>query len=78
MVPGLDEGAFLFRENDPKTMAKYFYNHGASVVVLKLGADGAYYLSENENGFVPGFQGKRVVDPVGAGDGFAAWFFVWR
>lgn len=74
VLPGLDEGAFLFGENDPETMAKQFYDHGASIVVLKLGAEGAYYLSENKSGFVPGFQVKKVVDPVGAGDGFAAGF----
>jgi 2-dehydro-3-deoxygluconokinase len=74
VLPGLDEGAFLFGENDPETLAKQFYDQGASMVVLKLGEEGAYYLSENERGRVPGFTVKRVVDPVGAGDGFAAGF----
>lgn len=72
VLPGIDEGAFLFGKSDPELMAKRFYDHGASCVVLKLGSRGAYYLSEKQGGYVSGFSVKRVVDPVGAGDGFAA------
>lgn len=72
VLPGLDEGQFLFGDLDAKTMAKRFYDHGASFVVLKLGAEGAYYYSDKERGHVLGFPVNRVVDPVGAGDGFAA------
>ncbi|HEU5140158.1 MAG TPA: sugar kinase [Bacillales bacterium] len=74
VLPGMDEGEFLFGKNDPESMAKQFYDHGASQVVLKLGEDGAYYYSKAGGGFVSAFPVKRVVDPVGAGDGFAAGF----
>lgn len=74
VLPGLDEGTFLFGETDSETIAKRFHDHGASVVVLKLGSEGAYYLSDQENGIAPGFNVSKVVDPVGAGDGFAAGF----
>ncbi|HEU5139772.1 MAG TPA: sugar kinase [Bacillales bacterium] len=74
VLPGIDEGKFLFGEDEPESMAKRFYDHGASAVVLKLGADGAYYCSKSESGYVSAFPVKRVVDPVGAGDGFAAGF----
>jgi 2-dehydro-3-deoxygluconokinase len=44
-------------------------------VIVKLGADGAYYErrgeSFNEFGFVAGVRVARVVDTVGAGDGFS-------
>jgi len=41
---------------------------------MKVGAEGAYYFTKNESVLVPGFPVKQVVDPVGAGDGFAAGF----
>ena len=46
---------------------------GVQNVVVKLGAQGAYYSeSGGESGQVPGFPVRQVVDTVGAGDGFAA------
>ncbi|WP_259698429.1 carbohydrate kinase family protein, partial [Pseudomonas fluorescens] len=40
-------------------------------VVIKLGPDGAYYRTQQDQGFVPGVPVTNVVDTVGAGDGFA-------
>jgi 2-dehydro-3-deoxygluconokinase len=41
-------------------------------VVVKLGAEGAYYDDEREGiGQVAAFPVAKVVDTVGAGDGFA-------
>ncbi len=37
-----------------------------------MGAKGAYYSSKDEKGYVPAFKVKKIVDTVGAGDGFAA------
>jgi 2-dehydro-3-deoxygluconokinase len=74
VLPGISEGEFLFHSQDHEEIAEEFLRLGASVVVVKLGAEGAYFLSENELGLVPGFKIDRVVDPVGAGDGFAAGF----
>lgn len=74
ILPGIDEGAFLFGETDPKKLGQLFLDHGASLVVLKVGAKGAYYFTADESKLVPGFEVKNVVDPVGAGDGFAAGF----
>src|SRR5699024_5987636 len=61
-----------FGETDPEILGKRFLELGASLVVLKVGADGAYYFTEEESKLVPGFKVDHVVDPVGAGDGFAA------
>lgn len=72
VLPGMDEGRFLFGDHHSQAMAKCFYDQGASLVVLKLGSEGAYYYSEEEQCHIPGFPVNRVVDPVGAGDGFAA------
>lgn len=74
VLPGHDEGVFLFGEENPEMIAKHFYDHGASIVALKLGAKGAYCLSDSERGLIPGFRVQNVIDPVGAGDGFAAGF----
>ncbi|MFB4168265.1 sugar kinase [Virgibacillus sp. JSM 102003] len=71
VLPGLDEGVFLFGQNNPEMMAKQLYAHGVSQIVIKLGAQGAYYYSKDGKGTIPGFPVKRVIDPVGAGDGFA-------
>jgi 2-dehydro-3-deoxygluconokinase len=40
-------------------------------VVIKLGPQGAYVADRAGRATVPGFQVPRVVDTVGAGDGFA-------
>jgi sugar/nucleoside kinase (ribokinase family) len=40
-------------------------------VVIKLGAQGAYFADRDNVGAVTGFQVASVVDTVGAGDGFA-------
>lgn len=74
VLPGINEGKMLFNENDVQSIARLFYDQGSTVVVLKLGEKGAYYLSEKEQGYVPAFPVRRVLDPVGAGDGFAAGF----
>lgn len=74
ILPGITEGEFLFGESDPRKLGRYFLNHGASLVVIKLGAEGAYYFTEKDSALIPGFPVKQVVDPVGAGDGFAAGF----
>ena len=72
VLPGLDEGYFMFGEVAPVKLGNLFLEHGAKLVVLKVGAKGAYYFTEKESELVTGFQVKTVVDPVGAGDGFAA------
>ncbi|MFL6556361.1 MAG: PfkB family carbohydrate kinase, partial [Bacillus sp. (in: firmicutes)] len=74
ILPGIDEGAFLFHEDDAEKLGDLFLSHGASIVVLKVGAKGAYYFTTEEQQLVPGFPVENVVDPVGAGDGFAAGF----
>lgn len=72
ILPGVDEGNFMFGESDPQKLGDLFLNLGAKLVVLKVGAKGAYYFTESSSKLVPGFPVKTVIDPVGAGDGFAA------
>jgi 2-dehydro-3-deoxygluconokinase len=74
VLPGLAEGVFLFGETDPVQLGQRFLEHGAQTVVMKLGEQGAHYFTPETNAYIPGFRVERVVDPVGAGDGFAAGF----
>ncbi len=72
VLPGLEEGRFLTGQQSAQGIARFYRERGASVVVVKLGAEGAYFDSEAAgSGHVPGFAVAQVVDTVGAGDGFA-------
>ncbi|WP_223594443.1 sugar kinase [Neobacillus bataviensis] len=74
VLPGISEGQFLFDKAGYEDIAEEFLKLGASVVVVKLGERGAYFSTRHEAQLVPGYKVSRVVDPVGAGDGFAAGF----
>ncbi|WP_099300615.1 sugar kinase [Bacillus sp. Marseille-P3800] len=71
-LPGRQEGDYLFGTTNEKQIAEACMELGADTVVVKLGEDGAYFQTKIESGYVPAFSVRRVVDPVGAGDGFAA------
>lgn len=72
VLPGLAEGRLLTAEQKPAAIARFYLDRGAQAVVIKLGAQGAYVASAEFEGLVPGEEVQRVVDTVGAGDGFAA------
>ena len=71
VLPGLDEGRFLTGEQAAPAIAAWYRARGARLVVVKLGPDGAWYDGQEGSGQVPGFAVDKVVDTVGAGDGFA-------
>ena len=72
VLPGLEEGRFLTGEDTAEGIARFYRQRGARLVVVKLGAEGAYFDSDTAGcGQVPGFPVAEVVDTVGAGDGFA-------
>ena len=71
-LPGNNEGKILMGSDDPEKIAVYYHQLGCDELVIKLGSQGAYYSSKNETLTVPGFNVKKVIDTVGAGDGFAA------
>lgn len=74
VLPSITEGEFMFGESCPNKLGELFLDRGASLVVIKVGSEGAYFFSKNQSQLVPGFPVEQVVDPVGAGDGFAAGF----
>lgn len=71
VLPGLDEGRLLTGAADAVGVARFYRERGARLVVVKLGADGAYFDGDAGCGHVAGFPVAQVVDTVGAGDGFA-------
>lgn len=73
VLPGIEEGLLLTGHTQPEDVARFYRERGAKLVVVKLGAEGAYYDSDVAGtGRIDGFPVKEVIDTVGAGDGFAA------
>lgn len=71
VLPGLSEGHLLTGRSDPAGVAAFYLERGASCVVVKNGSAGASAHTVHERVDRPVFP-VRVVDTVGAGDGFAA------
>ncbi len=72
VLPGVGEGRVLTGSDDPAAIARFYLARGARGVIVKLGAQGAYYATaDGEQGHVDAERVVRVVDTVGAGDGFA-------
>ena len=71
VLPGLGEGRLLTGFDDPADIAAFYLDRGAEAVAIKLGADGAYYRTHLDQGFIAAVPVANVVDTVGAGDGFA-------
>ncbi|MBB5173836.1 sugar kinase [Texcoconibacillus texcoconensis] len=75
ILTGQSEGYQLTGTHDPEEIAAFYKQKSPqATVIVKLGADGAYYSYGSENGYVPGFPVSKVVDPIGAGDSFCAGF----
>ncbi|WP_413739489.1 sugar kinase [Sodalis sp. RH14] len=72
VLPGIKEGLILTGHESPEAIADFYLAHGVRAVVIKTGADGAYYKTDaGAEGVVPAVRVVNVVDTVGAGDGFA-------
>lgn len=71
-LPGVKEGKILCGEETPDGIAGYYLARGVKTVVVKTGAKGAYAATKDERVEEPTFRAEKIVDTVGAGDGFAA------
>lgn len=71
VLPGIGEGKILTGSDDPDDIADFYMDMGVRTVIIKLGAAGAYCCDGKNRVTVPGYRVERVVDTVGAGDGFA-------
>ncbi|TKC90288.1 sugar kinase [Trinickia terrae] len=71
VLPGIGEGRMLTGFAQPEDIASFYLDSGARGVIVKLGAQGAYYRTACSDGVIPAQAVANVVDTVGAGDGFA-------
>ena len=75
ILPGIAEGKILTKKERVEDIADFYLEKGVQVVVIKLGALGAYYkTSDGVGAYVKGFSVSRVIDTIGAGDAFASGF----
>ncbi|CAN5252978.1 aminoimidazole riboside kinase [soil metagenome] len=66
-----DELPPLLGMEDVEEAAEMLLERGAALVLVSLGAEGAFYATRAFTGAVPAFE-VEVVDPTGAGDAFLA------
>ena len=71
VLPGIGEGRTLTGFDKPEDIARFYLEAGARGVIVKLGAQGAYFRTGDHDGVIPAQPVAKVVDTVGAGDGFA-------
>ena len=73
VLPGVEEGKILMGSDDPEAIADFYLKgERTKTVIVKIGASGAFI--KNKDGstkIIKGFKVDKVVDTVGAGDGFA-------
>jgi len=70
-VPNVDEARALTGESDPRRQAGMLIEQGAATVMIKRGEKGIYVRSRSD-AFELDAPAIAVVEPSGAGDGFAA------
>lgn len=71
VLPGIEEGRLLTGLDTAEAIARFYRERGAKRVVVKLGADGAYYDDADAGrGRIAAHPVAQVIDTVGAGDGF--------
>ncbi|MBQ9273691.1 MAG: sugar kinase [Succinivibrio sp.] len=71
VLPGDGEGEILCGSRDPHQINEFYLKAGAKAVITKCGSRGALCHDGSAQSMVPGFVIYKVVDTVGAGDGFA-------
>ena len=71
VLPGIEEGEILTGCKDPKGIAEYYLSRGVKMVTVKLGSHGSYTQTKDKSFFQSCVGVNKIVDTVGAGDGFA-------
>ncbi len=72
-MPNIDEAEMLSGTREPDEACERFRKMGAKLVVIKMGIEGAYVMSEKEKFHAPAFA-VEARDATGAGDTFNASF----
>ena len=78
LLGGMEELSLLLQVETPDAAADWALEQGLSIAAIKLGADGALVATPSDRRTIPPFTIPRVVDTVGAGDGFDAGFIAAR
>jgi len=73
-IPSIEEAQILSGKQHAPEIAEAFLDYGINTVVLKLGAEGCYVRTPEDEFSVPAFKVEKVVDTLGAGDSFVAGF----
>lgn len=68
------EAELLTNYSDPQKAGTELLNYGLEKVIVKLGSDGALFISETDQIRIGAYPVEKVVDPTGAGDVFAGAF----
>lgn len=72
-VPSIEEARMVTGKQDPADVAKVLMDHGVKVVALKMGEEGCYIRSADQEIRIPRYN-VDAIDALGAGDCFAAGF----
>jgi 2-dehydro-3-deoxygluconokinase len=73
LFTSLEDAEGLTGRTDPVLIADFYLGLGPRLVVVKLGADGAFVLAEGKSRVLPGNK-VEAIDATGAGDSFAGAF----
>ena len=73
-MPSIEEAQMLSGKERPEEVAEFFLDYGIGTVLLKLGAEGCYVRTADEDFTTGAFKVEKVVDTLGAGDSHAAGF----
>lgn len=74
VLPGHDEAEFLLGPGTPAELCARLLQSGPRLVAMKLGEKGSLAANSEGSVEVPAFAVSKVLDPIGAGDAFAAGF----
>ena len=67
-----DELAPVLGTEDPEEGAGMLLSRGATLALVSMGHQGAFYATKTFHGTAPAFEPERVLDATGAGDAFLA------
>jgi len=72
-LPSLEEARMIASRHAPPEVAQFLLDHGVGVVALKMGEEGCYLRSADEELQIPAYDVVGI-DTTGAGDAFVAGF----